>query len=423
MLSTVRSYFKNHNKDYFLIIVCNLIVYTVPFSFLIPSLDYLALELRNKPNDFYNYATVASVVMMVPFLFTGVMGYVLTKLDNRKVVNVCLSLLLFLSLLTLVLPKQFNILAGYFLIVCILLQMIGLALYRRIFVLLKEQIKSYQSDSVIFGGLLGVINFKLSSYLFGAFGINAILLVFMLLVVLLCHLSCKISNVAEPKSQNIANSKHSLLKGDGFVALVNKERSFIKFVLIVLLATFALAPAMLLLTTLTYANGFSTSTYSTILSLSSAMSVMAGLLMKAKPLQTANNIQMYVKLLIITGLFFCAYSLIRQQTTLIVVSLLFNFVNSMALIFMTTIINQHIAFSSGLLRFYALVEGGIITVFYLINISANFVVNLLLKIDVAYQLLYLINGGLLIISSIVIYLCFSKRSQSFPRSIINRENY
>ena len=175
--------------------------------------------------------------------------------------------------------------------------------------------------------------------------------------------------------------------------------------------------------TLTYANGFSTSTYSTILSLSSAMSVMAGLLMKAKPLQTANNIQMYVKLLIITGLFFCAYSLIRQQTTLIVVSLLFNFVNSMALIFMTTIINQHIAFSSGLLRFYALVEGGIITVFYLINISANFVVNLLLKIDVAYQLLYLINGGLLIISSIVIYLCFSKRSQSFPRSIINRENY
>lgn len=400
------------DRNFILLLVAMTLCFSSFQTILTPSIDYIALSIKNNNHMFYSYATIASLVSTIPQASALISGYLVNNFIYKKAINLIFCLIVILGVVAFFYHQSFNI----YVIFVIMSGILSVALYcnvdRQIVILLADKIRDFQNDSFILASILSMINYKFSNLLFSNYGLSGIILYNLLLntIAYIClhNIPAVDKIIADPKHQSSLPNLKFLVK------VFLKHPPLLAFWGIMLTIMFASSGFILLLTTKIHHEGISNSVWASNMALMSFGILLGSLVCKTNFMRNINSIKVICFGEVVYGLCLIMISSIHSIRPLFLVIWFCGFMNPFILINMNTLFFKYIAKNEELIVISPIVNGALTSAFYIVCLIGPILTNYFLQINLSYTLLLVLSGiaeiilGLLLINAKIVRSVFAQ---------------
>ncbi len=382
------------------------VVFTCVLSFVLigdilnPLLNFIAIALPAKNSNFYNYATLATIIPSIPFLFSFLISYMVNNYPYRKIINFNYVLLLLIALVLLFANvNNITLIAGFIALSGIVFRAIYFSLDKQLTTILAAKARDFMADITIFGALIGSINIKFAGYIYAHYQTRGILLVFAIGLVLLWWCAAQIPAIKSLESKAALPS----LRLSKLLLTIWSLPAFTRYLAIMASYLALSSPFYLLLTTKVHQEAIGIERYTSLMAAAMFCSIAGAMCCKLKLItqQPAHKI---------IGLSILANSLcwisLGYTTTFMSFSLCYilsSIISIITLVHMNTLILQHINSQPELVKISPLVSGAIASLFYLANLLGPLLCNLLFKAHLNYLQIYLAGGIILLAIARIVF--------------------
>jgi hypothetical protein len=381
------------DRNYRYVVLTCVLSFVLIGDILNPLLNFIAIALPAKNNNFYDYATLATVIPSLPFLFSFLISYLINNYPYHKIINFNYVLLLLITLVLLcVNVNNITLIAGFIALSGIIFRAIYFSLDKQLTTILAAKARDFMADITIFGALIGSINIKFAGYIYTHYQTRGILLVFAIGLVLLWWCAAQIPAVTSLESKAALPS----LRVSKLFLTIWSLPAFTRY-LAIMASYLALSSSFyLLLTTKVHQEAIGIERYTSLMAAAMFCSIAGAMCCKLKFIaqQPAHKI---------IGLSILANSLcwisLSYTTTFMSFSLCYilsSIISIVTLVHMNTLILQHINSQPELVKISPLVSGAIASLFYLANLLGPLLCNLLFKAHLNYLQIYIAGGIILI---------------------------
>lgn len=378
------------NRNFILLLIAMTLCFGSFQTVLTPSIDYIALTIKNNNHMFYSYATIASLVATIPQASALFTWYLINNLCYKKAINIIFCLIIILGTVAFFYHQNFFI----YIIFVIISGILSVALYcnvdRQIVILLSDKIRDFQNDSFIIASVIAMINFKLSNLLFVHYGLSGIIIYNFLLnaVAYLCLYQIPAIDkiILDPKHNSNLPNLRLLVK------IFLKHSKLLKFWGIMLSIMFTSSGFMLLLTTKIHHEGISSVIWASNMALMSFGVLLGSLMCKTNFMKHFNSIKVICFSEMVYGLCLITITFIHSISILFFIIWFCGFINPFILINMNTLFFKYIANNDELIAISPVVNGALMSAFYIVCLIGPIITNYLLQINFSYSLLFMISG-------------------------------
>lgn len=377
------------DKTYRYVIMTCILSYVLIGNILTPLLNYHAITLPSNDPHFYNYATLASLVPSLPFMFSILISYLINNLRYRSILWLTFAGVILISLIMLFFPQaNFYWLCAYVLICSVLFRGLYFSLDKQLTTILANKIRDFQSDLVIWGGIIGAIDVKLSGYLYQHYQLRGIALCFILGCGLLYYCARQIPPASQLE-ENTPNQKLRLPLQQVLNQLWQNPQ-LVSLLALILLIMLANSPYYILITTKIHHDQISLDHYTTLNSIAMFISIFGAFMYKSKLLSRNSANQTLIGLVFIYGLTLLGLAYTSNFSQFVIIYILGNLVSGILSIHILTTVLQQISFSSELSAISPLINGVIASLFYLASLIGQALTNLALNHGLSYQIILII---------------------------------
>lgn len=388
------------DRNYRYVIASCVLSFVLIGDILNPLLNFIAINLPAKSNNFYDYATLATIIPSLPFLFSFFISYLVNNYPYRKIIHFNYILLLGITMVLFVINvNNITLIAAFIALSGIIFRAIYFSLDKQLTTILAAKARDFMADITIFGALIGSINIKFAGYIYAHYQTRGILLIFAIGLILLWWCAAQIPAVQSLESKSALPSLHLRQ----LFLTIWKFPSFIRY-LIVMASYLALSsPFYLLLTTKVHQEAIGIERYTSLMAAAMFCSIAGAMCCKLKFItqQPAHKI---------IGLSIFANSLcwisLSYTSTFMGFSLYYilsSTVSIITLVHMNTLILQHINSQPELVKISPLVSGAIASLFYLSNLIGPLLCNLLFKVHLNYLQIYIAGGIIQIAIAAIVF--------------------
>lgn len=388
------------DSNYTLILIAMVLCFSSFQTILTPSIDYIALNIKNNNHMFYSYATIASLVATIPQASALISGYVVNNLLYRKAISIVFGVIVILSGLILLNHKDF----GMYVIFVIISGVLSVALYcnidRQIVILLKDKIRDFQNDSFIWGSILAIINLKFSNWLFVHYSLSGIISYNLLLNTLAFICLYRI-----PAVDKIASDDNHHDKLPNLVLLIKTFLNHPKLLIfwgVLLVIMFTSSGFTILLTTKIHHEGIPNSVWSSNMALMAFGNLLGAVLCKTSHIKSFNSIKVICFSEIMYGLSLILLTFTHQVNFIFMLTWFLGFINPFILINMNTLFARYISNNEDLVRISPVVNGALTSGFYIVCLIGPLLINFFLQVNISYVTLFIIIGIMEVLLSITL---------------------
>lgn len=388
------------DRNYRYVIASCVLSFVLIGDILNPLLNFIAINLPAKSNNFYDYATLATIIPSLPFLFSFLISYLVNNYPYRKIIHFNYILLLGITMVLFgINVNNITLIAAFIALSGIIFRAIYFSLDKQLTTILAAKTRDFMADITIFGALIGSINIKFAGYIYAHYQTRGILLIFAIGLVLLWWCAAQIPAVQSLESKSALPSLHLRQ----LFLTIWKFPSFIRY-LIVMASYLALSsPFYLLLTTKVHQEAIGIERYTSLMAAAMFCSIAGAMCCKLKFItqQPAHKV---------IGLSIFANSLcwisLSYTSTFMGFSLYYilsSTISIITLVHMNTLILQHINSQPELVKISPLVSGAIASLFYLSNLIGPLLCNLLFKVHLNYLQIYIAGGIIQIAIAAIVF--------------------
>lgn len=388
------------DRNYRYVIASCVLSFVLIGDILNPLLNFIAINLPAKSNNFYDYATLATIIPSLPFLFSFLISYLVNNYPYRKIIHFNYILLLGITMVLFgINVNNITSIAAFIALSGIIFRAIYFSLDKQLTTILAAKARDFMADITIFGALIGSINIKFAGYIYAHYQTRGILLIFAIGLILLWWCAAQIPAVQSLESKSALPSLHLRQ----LFLTIWKCPSFIRY-LIVMASYLALSsPFYLLLTTKVHQEAIGIERYTSLMAAAMFCSIAGAMCCKLKFItqQPAHKI---------IGLSIFANSLcwisLSYTSTFMGFSLYYilsSTISIITLVHMNTLILQHINSQPELVKISPLVSGAIASLFYLSNLLGPLLCNLLFKVHLNYLQIYIAGGIIQIAIAAIVF--------------------
>ncbi|MCE3268308.1 MAG: hypothetical protein K0R49_560 [Burkholderiales bacterium] len=388
------------DQNYTLILVSVALFFSSFTTVLIPSLDYMALSIKNNNHTFYNYATIATLAASLPPACSLLNGYLVNNIAYKTLTNMTCGMVMFLYIIIFFYHQNFLVYTVLVILCGILLNALFLGLDRQIVTLLANKIKEFQNDAFILNGLLAIINYKISNYLFLHFELHGIIVYCLFLNAILFICLNAISTAPKVSSNYI--SKHKLPNIKVLLKILLEHEKLIIFLVIMLSIMFISSGLTLLLTTKIHHENLPTSLWSSNMAFMAFGGLLGAIICKVRVFQNINSILIICIAEVLFGICLISISIVHLANLLIAILWFCGFLNPFILINMNTVFLKYVSNYSELISISPVVNGLTSSAFYIVCLIGPIILNQLLQVSIDYKLLLVICGILEILIAIIL---------------------
>jgi len=402
------------NKTYRNILLVSILSGIILQSFLYPSLDYIALNIKNNESLFYNYATVAALALTIPQACSILISYLINNIRYTRMIITTTTMLSILSVIMLLLSHDYNLYAYWTILCGILINALNLCLNRQIYILIADKIKDLQSDIMLFATLGNVIGYKLSNLLFSKFGNQSIIICFIFSIGAIFLALRKIPAINytlkeksnSPVTPNIGN----------VTKLILKQQNLITFLAIMLAIVLCNSGVLLFLTTKIHNNQLPTAVFANIMSAMAIGGFIGAVISKNTKLQSINSINILSSAGIFSAVCLITFSLNNSPLVWNILFAIFGAANALFLINMNVTFAQFIIKNKALLAIAPLINGCTMTSFYSVSLIGPFIFKHLLQAQ--FKLSNILLSTSLISLTLMLFLLIVKGKLAGEESIL-----
>lgn len=388
------------DRNYRYVIASCVLSFVLIGDILNPLLNFIAINLPAKSNNFYDYATLATIIPSLPFLFSFLISYLVNNYPYRKIIHFNYILLLGITMVLFgINVNNITSIAAFIALSGIIFRAIYFSLDKQLTTILAAKARDFMADITIFGALIGSINIKFAGYIYAHYQTRGILLIFAIGLILLWWCAAQIPAVQSLESKSALPSLHLRQ----LFLTIWKFPSFIRY-LIVMASYLALSsPFYLLLITKVHQEAIGIERYTSLMAAAMFCSIAGAICCKLKFItqQPAHKI---------IGLSIFANSLcwisLSYTSTFMGFSLYYilsSTISIITLVHMNTLILQHINSQPELVKISPLVSGAIASLFYLSNLLGPLLCNLLFKVHLNYLQIYIAGGIIQIAIAAIVF--------------------
>lgn len=368
-------------------------------AFLLPSLDYIALDLK-QGHQFYNYATIATLAGTIPQAISLLIGYFVNNIKFKKVISIGFALIFISSIATLIFHQYFVTYVIWIILCGIIFNAIFLNISRQICSLFNDKIKQYQSDSMLLSNFGNMIGFRLGSTIYNHFHLSGLIISFILINVItfLIIKKVKFNDEIENFEQVTFNIKYALK------TIINNKQLII-FLGLMFSIIFVGSGFNIFILGKIHTLNLGTHAYANCLTMLTLGGILGALIIKTNKMQNANSFKSQIGASIF---FIMTYVIIGNSASSVMIlgaMLMFGLSNIICLVNMNTICFNFIQKDKALLQIAPMINGFMQTGFYTlsllgpimystflqhgfqINFMMNIVVMLYILIDIVFCLL------------------------------------
>ena len=372
------------NKTYRYVILTCILSYVLIGNILTPLLNYHAIMLPSNNPNFYNYASLANIIPSLPFMLSILISYLINNLRYKSILWLTFASVITLSLIILLFPlANFYWLCAYVLACSILFRGLYFSLDKQLTTILADKVRDFQSDLVIWGGIFGAIDIKLSGYLYQNYQVRGIAAGFMLGCVLLWWCARQIPPVSQ--LEETAFSKKLHLPLTQVIQRLWQHPQLVSLLFIILLLMLANSPYYILITTKIHHDQISLSHYTTLNSLAMFVGIIGALLYKTKLFSQFSAKNTLIILVFLYGLTLLGLSLSVNFYQFGLMYILGNLLSGVLAIHILTLALQQISLSPNLSAISPLINGILASLFYLASLVGQTGTNLALNHAISYK--------------------------------------
>ncbi len=387
-------------RDYILLVSAVVLCLTSFQAVLIPSIDYIALSIKNNNHTFYNYAMIATLAGTIPQASSIISGYLVNNLSYKLVVTLICSVIMAFSIVAFLNYKIFILYTIFVISSGVLYNALICSIDKQIVTLLADKIREFQNDIFILCSLMAIINYKLSNLLFAHFGLHGIILYGLLFDTLIFVILLKIKAV--DYSSSSASHKQNLPNIRNLIKIFSKHTNLLLFWAIMLAIMCTSSGLTLLLTTKIHHEHLPTALWSSNMSLMALGSVLGALTCKTRLFQQMNDLPVMCIGIACFSLCLISIALSNSPTMLLAILWLCGFINPFILINMNTRFFKYISGDSELIAISPVINGALTSAFYVVCLIGPLMINLLLQIGINYKVLLASSGIIEIILGMVL---------------------
>lgn len=404
--------YQDHNYRY-VVLTC-VLSFVLIGDVLNPLLNFIAINLPAKNNNFYDYATLATIIPSLPFLFSFLISYLVNNYPYRKIIHFNYILLLSITLaLFIINVSEVILLAVFIALNGIIFRAIYFSLDKQLTTILAIKARDFMADITIFGALIGSINIKFAGYIYSHYQTRGILLVFAIGLVLLWWCAAQI-----PAIQNL-ESKSALpsLRLSNLLRTIWKLPAFTRYLAIMASYLALSSPFYLLLTTKVHQESIGIERYTSLMAAAMFCSIAGAMCCKLKFITQQPAHKIIGLSIFANSLCWISLSYTSTFMSFGLCYILSSIISIITLVHMNTLILQHINSQPELVKISPLVSGAIASLFYLANLLGPLLCNLLFKAHLNYLQIYVAGGIIQIaISGVVL------RLKNQPHKIKTKDN-
>lgn len=342
-------------------------------AFLLPSLDYIALDLKQDHN-FYNYATIATLAGTLPQAISLLIGYFVNNIKFRKIIAIGFAIIFVSSTVTLIFHQYFATYVIWIILCGVIFNAIFLNISRQICSLFSDKIKHYQSDSMLLSSFGNMIGFRLGSTIYNQFHLSGLIIGFISInvITLLMIKRVKFDDEIENFEQATFNIKYALK-----TILSNKQ--LVMFLGLMFSIIFVGSGFNIFILGKIHTLNLGTHTYANCLTMLTLGGTLGALIMKTNKMQNANSFKSQIGASVI---FIMTYIIIGNSTSYIMIlgaMLMFGLSNIIYLVNMNTICFNFIQKDKKLLQIAPTISGFMQTGFYTLSLLGPIMYSALLQ--------------------------------------------
>lgn len=367
--------FKNlKNTTYCSILIYFVLTSVLLSSFLLPSIDYLTLELKHTDKLFYNYATIATLATTLPQALSLLISYLVNNINSRKILITGFSAIFTTGICVFFFQHNFIIYVSWIILCGIIFNAIYLNLSRQIIHLLNEKIKDYQSDSFLLGALGNIIGFQLGSLLYYHLHISGMIITSLLLCIILFTIIIKVKfdNRIELSDTRYVSFKE-------IISIILNQRALLIFLGFMFSLIFLGSGLNIFILAKIHQLNLNRHVYANLWSFSATGGVIGAFILKNPWIQKRDHVK---SLILAFSLIILAYIGIRISNNQILLEIsmgLFGLANSAFLINMNTTCFIFINKNSKLMTISPLINGFMMTGFYGVSLMGPLFYNFLIQ--------------------------------------------
>ncbi len=376
------------DRNYTLLLVSVVLCLGLSQTVLIPSLDYVALSIKNNNHTFYNYATIAALAASLPPASSLFAGYLVNNIAYKTLISLICGIITFLCLVAFFYHQNFIMYAIFVLCCGILFNALYCGLDRQIVTLLADKIREFQSDFFITSGVSAIVNYKISNYLFLHLGLYGIMGYSLLLTVIIYN--CLNAIYIDPTITQNQAPKANLPNIRVLLKILLKHRKLITFLGIMLTIMFISSGLILLLTTKIHHENLPTTLWSSNMAFMAFGSLLGAITCKARFFKNLNGIATICVAEALYGMCLFAIPMVHSANGLIAIIWLSGFLTPFVLINMNTIFFKYISRDTELIGISPVVNGFIMSAFYILCLIGPMILNQLLQFGIDYKILLIL---------------------------------
>lgn len=409
------------DKTFRALIIINIFGNALIAVLLAPLLEFVVISLPKESQHFYNYATISTIVGGLPSIVSILISYLVTNMRYKTVLKISLGGIIGLSLFTLITQTHNFLILAAFIVACgVLYQALSLAVDKQIVTLLPDKLIDYSADTYIMGGIIAAGLNKLSGFLFTHYGINGILIVFIVGCFAFRYFAAQATpttslsncNRSSPQiSQENNNLKPrkplKLPNIQQVMLMIFAHKELFKLLTLMLLVILCVEAKALLLITKFHHERISVNTFATLESCSILLAVCAGLCCKSSTICkiTPHNSYKFLALMIaLIGICYIGAGVINRFYLFLAVLLFGGFLLNIFVIMVNVRFARLIGTNDKLKSIVPIIFGFMTSMMYLVSVISPIIVNPILKYGaiygIDYHVLFITSGVLLMLLSI-----------------------
>lgn len=347
-------------------------------TFLLSSIDYLALEIKHSDKVFYNYATIATLAATLPQALSLIISYLVNNLHFRKLLILGFSIIWISGVIIIFVKHNFLAYVTWIIVCGIIFNAIFLNLSRQMIRLLNERIKDYQSDSFLLGALGNMLGYQLGSLGYNHLHLNGIIIIFLISCLLMFFIIFRVKF-----DTSIEKAEHNLINPKSALTTLLKQHNLLIFIVFILSIILVGSGLNMFILAKIHQLQLKNHVYANLWSCSAAGGIIGALMIKNPWVQQKDNFKSLTaaNLLIIVAYLGVGNS--QSQILLELVMGIFGFANTVFLINMNTICFSFINRDKNLLAIAPLINGFMMTGFYTVSLVGPLIYNVLLQHNIS----------------------------------------
>lgn len=390
--------FRNWQDDnYRGILLFSIISGVLMQSLILPSLDYLTLDIKNNANAFYNLATVATIAASLPYAISFIISYFVNNLTFKRVFYIGFSLLVVSSIFIF----YYNSIKIYVLwiVLCgIVFNAISLNFTRQICYLLSDKIKDYQSDLFLFVSLGNILGYKSGNMIYNHWHLRGIILSFFIALIGIFFI---IKNI---KFNQVIERADTLQPSIGkSIMTMIKHRQLITFLMLIFSIIFLGSGFNLFALSKIHKLQLSNIAYAHMSIILTIGGFAGALLIKNPTIQKFSSDKSIILAVLSIMTAYLVSSVTSVIALLAVVIFIFGFANVFFLVNMNTICYRFMNADKELLSIAPMISGFMMTGFYSLSLLGPFIYRLLFKAGFSLSSLLIIIASLQMIIVIILH--------------------